>query len=285
MIGQDSLSAQDHIRVAEFVEAVAGIQLPEHKRSLIETRLRKRLKPTGHASLKDYLDFALSPAGAATEQPLLIDAITTNKTDFFREPTHFDFLGRLVRDRLAPLQKVGWTRPLSVWSAGCSTGEEPYTLAMVLMELQQGLPGFQFTIEASDIAPSVLKVAEKGIYPDTNIAPIPMPLRRRYLLRSKRKELALIRVGPELREAVHFFPFNLRLDEYPRMPQYDIIFCRNIMIYFNNEDREMIVRQFHGALRPGGLLFIGHSESVAHQKLGFESVAPTIYRRIEVEKA
>lgn len=276
---EDGLAPRDHRRVAAFIEKTVGIQLPEHKRALIETRLRKRVRETGHDSLGHYLDFALSAEGRVSEQPLLIDAITTNKTDFFREPVHFQFLVHHVRQTLAPRADIGWRSPLRVWSAACSTGEEPYTLAMVLLELQQSLPGFHFEIDATDIAPSVLVTAQRATYPEDRIEPIPMPLRRRYLLRSRSSTRRLVRFTPEVRRCVRFYPFNLINDAYPDTPEYDIIFCRNVMIYFNNEDRQRIIGQMRTSLHDGGLLFIGHSESIGNQRHDFETLVPTVYRR------
>lgn len=279
MSSAHSLSESDHRRLAEFVGRVAGIQLPAHKRTLIETRLRKRLKVTGRPTMRDYVDYALSPTGV-DEQVLLIDALTTNKTDFFREPAHFDFLERFVREELAPERNLGWKSPLSVWSAACSTGEEPYTLAMVLFELQAELPGFHFSIDATDIAQSVLETARKGIYRVDRIAPVPQGFRKKYLLRSRNPDKGAIRMAPALRRVINFYSFNLISGEYPSAPQYDVIFCRNVMIYFNGPDRERIIGQLRASLKPGGLLFIGHSESIGHQRGGFESLIPTVYRRL-----
>lgn len=280
MSAGQSLTDTDHRRVAAFMEQVAGIQLPAHKRTLIETRLRRRLRETAKASMREYLDFALSPAGEAGEQVLLIDALTTNKTDFFREPVHFQYLEQVVREQLAPAADLGWRQPLAVWSAACSSGEEPYTLAIVLRELQAELPGFRFQIDATDIAQSVLATARAGVYRSDRIAPVPEALRRRYFLRSRDPARGLVKMGPALKSAIEFYEFNLITGEYPARPQYDVIFCRNVMIYFNGSDRERIIGQLRASLRPGGLLFIGHSESIGNQRNGFESLIPTVYRRL-----
>ena len=281
MIREDRLQPGDHRRVAEFVGAQAGIQLPEHKRSLIETRLRRRVKATGHATFRAYLDFALSPAGRDGEQVLLIDELTTNKTDFFREPGHFNFLNRYVAKELAPHSGPGFSRPLKVWSAACSTGEEPYTLAMVFREIQEEYRQFEFTIDATDIAPSVLEIARKGVYPLGRVAPVSQDLRKKYLLKSRDPEKGLVRVDRATRSTVHFYSFNLITGKFPEKPTYDVIFCRNVMIYFNNEDREKIIRQLRALLRPGGLLFIGHSESIGSQRAAFETLMPTVFRRLD----
>ncbi|MFW6346311.1 MAG: CheR family methyltransferase [Halomonas sp.] len=272
-----ALSPADHRRVASFIEREAGIHLPEHKRHLIEVRLRKRQRETGRQSLHDYLNFALSPAGEATEQLALIDAITTNKTDFFREPAHFEFLC----DYLASTPGAGRQSPLRLWSAACSSGEEPYTLAMVLHELSERLDGLTFHVDASDIAPSVLETARRAVYPAARVEPVPMALRRKYLLRSNTPGSEQVKMGPALRRAVSFAPFNLLTGHYPDRAGYDAIFCRNVMIYFGEAERRQVIAQLHGALRPGGLLFIGHSESLGRPNPGFEPLIPSVYRKRE----
>ncbi|WP_404416153.1 CheR family methyltransferase [Marinospirillum sp.] len=274
---QDGLTADDHKRVAAFIERIAGIQLPEHKRSLVETRLRRRLRATGYPSIRAYLDFAFSSEGEAAEQLLMLDALTTNKTDFFREPAHFAFLMQHVKNQLAPLKKTGWTRPLKVWCSAGSSGEEPYTLAMVLCELERQLPGFHFTLWATDIAPSALATAKTAVYDHQRIAPVSEALRKRYLLRSKDPKKQLIRMAPELRNRVEFDQFNLITGRYSDLPTFDVIFCRNVMIYFSPEDRDKVVRQLASRLVKEGLLFIGHSESLGSCRAYFEQLIPTVH--------
>lgn len=275
-----ALSAEDHLRVAQFVQSTVGIQLPEHKRNLIEARLRKRLRATGLRNFTEYLDLALSETSDGGEQEWLLDAITTNKTDFFREPEHFTFLRQHLLELLGNAEVAEVGRPLNVWSSACSTGEEAYTLAMVLSEVKREQPEFNFHIHASDIAPSVLAVARQAIYPVARIAPLAEPLRQRYLLKSRDPARQQVRISPELRARVSFSRFNLINGDYPESPEYDVIFCRNVMIYFNNTDRQTIIERLRASLRIGGLLFIGHSESIGHQRAGFETLYPTVYRRI-----
>ncbi|MBP0048449.1 methyltransferase domain-containing protein [Marinobacterium sp. AK62] len=269
-----SLSARDHRKVAQFIEQAVGIQLPEHKRSLIEVRLRKRLKETRYTNVSDYIDYALSEEGAVTEQPRLIDAITTNKTAFFREPAHFQVLSHWIIEQ----QEAGQSG-FKLWSAACSTGEEPYTLAMVMAELQGQSGSLNFDVLATDISETVLQKAAGATYSAESIEPIPLPLRENYLLRSLKQTPPLYRVTKELRERVRFGRFNLISGSYPSKPGFDAIFCRNVMIYFSADDRARVIRQLHAALKPGGLLFIGHSESIGPVHPGFETVAPTVYRR------
>ncbi|MDV3504201.1 CheR family methyltransferase [Marinobacter sp. M-5] len=270
------LSTADHRRVSDYVGRVAGILLPEYKRKLVEARLRKRMRATGHGNFSDYLDFALSSAGASVEQILLIDALTTNKTDFFREPAHFQFLERYLQRRL---ERGPLGRPLRIWSAACSSGEEAYSLAILMSELALKFQRFEFRIEATDIAPSMLDATRRGIYSEDRIAPVPLELRKRYFLRSRDRAKQLIRMGPALRSHLSVRPLNLISDDYGPDGHYDVIFCRNVMIYFNQANRAAIVRQMNRALAPGGLLFVGHSESIRSYQSGLISEEPAVYRK------
>ena len=279
---QDSLSRKDHKLVAEYIERTAGIQLPESKVSLIEGRLRKRQRMTGYASLHEYINVVLNSDDDKQERLHLLDAITTNKTDFYREAEHFHTLCNHVLNTLAPLHPQGWKKPLSIWSAGCSSGEEPYTLAIELMELSRELPGLEFSIYATDISNSSLVTARNATYAHDRIDPVPLALRKRYFLRSKDKTKNLVCMGPELRDKVNFDTFNLLTDEYKFQPRFDIIFCRNVMIYFNNKDRSQIIDRFSHSLTPGGLLFIGHSETIADRSKNFKQLVPTVYQKNEI---
>jgi chemotaxis protein methyltransferase CheR len=276
---QDPLSRKDHKLVADYVHRTAGIQLPKSKMSLVEGRLRKRQRQTGYASLHEYITVVLNSAADNEERLHLLDAITTNKTDFYREPDHFQTLRKHVRNTLEPLRQQGWRQPLRIWSAGCSSGEEPYTLAIEMMELSRELPGFKFTIRATDISDSCLIKARKATYPHSRIDPVPMALRKNYLLRSKNKSKNLVCMGPELRDKVTFGAFNLLTDTYDFKPRFDIIFCRNVMIYFSNEDRAQIINRFAHSLVPGGVLFIGHSETISDTSSNFKQVVPTVYQK------
>lgn len=274
----DPLSERDHRRVARYIEQVAGIQLPSAKRSLIEGRLRKRQRATGHASLHAYIDHVLESADGAGERLYLLDALTTNKTEFYREASHFTFLRKHITQDLAGRRLAGWKRPLRIWSAGCSSGEEPYTLAMEMLEMRRQHPGFSCDILATDISVSSLQKARKGVYPHERIEPVPMELRRRYLLRSRDKASNLVSMAPELRQKIRFDTFNLLTDRYEFRHPFDAIFCRNVMIYFNNEDRAQIVHNFAQSLSHDGLLFIGHSETLSGHHDGFAQQIPAVYK-------
>jgi len=275
----DPLTDRDHQRVARYVAEVAGIQLPRGKRSLIEGRLRKRQRALKLASLKAYIDYALDGHEQTDERIHLVDAITTNKTDFYREDGHFRTLRAEIEQTWAPRRAAGWGRPLRLWSAGCSTGEEPYTLAMEMLELRRAYPGFKFEILATDISLSCLDTGRRGIYPHRRIEPIPLDLRRRYLLRSRDRTRDLVKMAPEVRETVRFESFNLLTDAYEFRAPFDVVFCRNVMIYFDQNDRAEITRRFAHALSSDGLLFIGHSETLGERGHAFEQIVPTVYRK------
>lgn len=278
-IVQDSLSRKDYKLVAEYIQRTAGIQLPESKVSLIEGRLRKRQRMTGYGSLHEYINVVLNSDEEQQERLHLLDAITTNKTDFYREADHFHTLRNHVLNTLAPLNPQGWKKPLRIWSAGCSSGEEPYTLAIELMELCRELPGLRFSIYGSDISTSCLVTARNATYAHDRIDPVPLALRKRYFLRSKDKTKNLVCMGPELRDKVNFGTFNLMTDEYKFQPRFDIIFCRNVMIYFNDKDRSQIIDRFSHSLTSDGLLFIGHSETIADRSKNFKQLVPTVYQK------
>lgn len=272
------LSDADFSRLSRFIYKECGINLPPLKKILLESRLQKRLDHLHIGTFSAYCDYVMSPAGLQEELVFMIDAVATNKTDFFREPVHFEFM----RNHLLPAWYTH--RPsgtFKVWSSACSSGEEPYTIAMVLEEFALGHP-FHYRIVASDISTKVLKKAIQAIYPMQSIAQVPMPLCKRYLLRSKDKEgeRPTIRVGPRLRAKVEFKRINLIDDIAGIDADFDLIFCRNVLIYFDKGTQEMVLRKLLSKLRRGGYLFIGHSESVHHLNLPVQQVKPTIFRKL-----
>lgn len=266
-------------RVAEFIDKEVGIQLPESKHILVEGRLRKRLRLLGYKSYKEYLDYVLVSPEGKHERLHLIDAITTNKTDFFREPEHFDYLVNKALPEIEKKRRLDGRKELHVWSAGCSSGEEAYTLSMVLHEAAEVQSGMKFNILATDISKSCLDTARSAIYPENRIAPVEMSLRKKYLLRHRDKKAALVLMSPELRAKIKFGSLNL-MDKNFEVPQkMDVIFCRNVMIYFNQTVREQLVQRFEQQLVPGGYLFVGHAESLNGFKKKMEQVSPMVYRK------
>lgn len=275
------MSTRELRRVAEFIDKEVGIQLPESKHILVEGRVRKRLRLLGYKSYKEYLDYVLVSPEGEHERLHLIDAITTNKTDFFREPEHFDYLVNEALPEIKKKRGLDGRGELHIWSAGCSSGEEAYTLSMVLNEAAEVQSGMKFNILATDISKSCLDTARRAIYPENRIAPVEMSLRKKYLLRHRDNKAALVLMGPELRAKIKFGSLNL-MDENFEVPQkMDVIFCRNVMIYFNQTVREQLVQRFEEQLVPGGYLFVGHAESLNGFKKNMEQVSPMVYRKLQ----
>ena len=270
-----SLSPRDFTRLSGFIREHYGIHLPPTKKVLLESRLRGLLPRLGLADFTAYCDRVLS-GGSADELVQMVDKVTTNKTDFFREPQHFEVLVRTVLPALAAGHGGGVQRELRVWSAACSTGEEPYTLAMVLSEVEQS-PKLRFRIVASDLSSRVLEHARAALYRDEQVGPVPLPLRRKYLLRSM-ADPALVRVGRPLRELVSFRRLNLLDRDYALGGPVDVVFCRNVFIYFERSTQREVLLRFARCLAPGGFLFLGHSETINGLDVPFEQVAPTVYR-------
>jgi chemotaxis protein methyltransferase CheR len=278
-MAEESLSARDFARLSDLIYTEAGIRLGPEKRTMMEMRLKRRLRGLNVASYREYCDFVFRRGGIRDELVHLIDVITTNKTDFFREATHFDFLAARALPELSG--GLAGARPLLVWSAGCSSGEEPYTLAMVLSEYSASHPGFRFRILATDISTVVLDKARLGVYSAETVAPVPLALRRKYLMRSRDAEASRVRIAPELRRAVEFRRLNFMDPDYALAEQADAIFCRNVLIYFDRETQQAILRRLIHCLVPAGYLFVGHSETLHDMDLPVEPVGPALYRRAD----
>ena len=269
------LNAHDFSRVATFIEQHSGIKTPPSKRLLVEGRLRRRARASGFGSVADYCEHVFAdPASLAIEAELLVNALTTNKTDFFREPKHFEYLTAQV----LPALVAGGERRLRVWSAGCSTGAEPYTLAMLLDQFCM-TRACSYGILATDIDTEVLETARRGIYPTHMVEPVPALLRRRYMM-AARDDRAEIRMVPELRAAIGFGQLNFMDPRYGVGDPMHIIFCRNVLIYFDQETQEKVIRRLLDCLVPGGHLFLGHSETIAGMDLPVQTVAGTVFQKV-----
>ncbi|MBL8967805.1 MAG: chemotaxis protein CheR [Spirochaetaceae bacterium] len=274
--GPSSLSAADFARLAKFIESELGIRMPETKRIMLESRLQKRIRHFGMSGFTEYVDFVFSPKGRESELINMIDAVTTNKTDFFREADHFDYLLESILPELS-----GRGGSAAFWSAGCSTGEEPYTLAMVLEEYRDAAdPRFNYRILASDLSTQVLDKAKAAVYDEEKAAPIPMSYKKKYLLRSKDHGQGLVRIKPELRAKVGFARINFMDERYPVEGLFDVVFCRNVIIYFERPVQEMILGRLCRHVRKDGWLILGHSETLTGMDLPLRVVAPTIYKRL-----
>lgn len=273
------LSVRDFNRLSRFIYDVCGIRLAPVKRTMLEARLQKRLRTLSLCSFSAYCDYLLkSDAGIAELVPML-DMVTTNKTDFFRESAHFDYLTGMVLPLWQQRHGVR-SRPFAIWSAGCSSGEEPYTMAMVLEEHAQSHPGFDYRIMATDISSRVLETARLAVYREERIDAVPLVLRRRYFLRSRDRSSGMVRVVPHLRQKVNFGRLNFMDTDYGFQQQMDVVFCRNVLIYFDRPTQEVFLNRLCSHLAPGGHLFVGHSETLSGLDVPVTQVHPTIYRKV-----
>ncbi|HEY1578800.1 MAG TPA: CheR family methyltransferase [Terracidiphilus sp.] len=274
----DSISSRDFSRVSKLIYREAGIHLGTEKVTMLEARIKRRLKALDLDSYERYCDYLFSETGLGNEVVPLIDVVTTNKTDFFREAKHFDFLVERALPDLLSHDRNG--RPMSLWSAGCSTGEEPYTLAIVLSEYAKTHPGFRFKILGTDISTTVLARAAVGVYSSEVVQAVNPVLRRKYFMRSRDPLSGEERAVPELRHAVEFRRLNFMDADYGITEKVDAIFCRNVIIYFDRPTQERILLNLSHCLVPGGYMFVGHAESLHDMNLPLISVAPALYRRI-----
>ena len=274
---EDHLSNRDFSRLCNLVYDVAGIRLTAEKKTMLELRIRRRLRALDCHSYSEYCESLFRSDHSGEEMRQFIDVVTTNKTDFFREPGHFDFLReRCVGEFWA---RTSGKRPMAVWSAACSSGEEPYTLAMTLSDCAASVPGFSFSLLATDISTTVLNKAVKGIYPASTIEPVPIGMRHKYLMRSRDRQADQVRVVPELRRMVEFRRLNLMDADYGLAQKADVIFCRNVLIYFDRPTQERIVAKLTRCLHPHGYLFVGHSETLHDMNLPIAAAGPAVYRR------
>ncbi len=274
----DALSDRRFRDLAAFIESEVGIRLPPTKRTMVEGRLRRRVKALDLASLDDYVALVLDRDESVEETMRLIDCVTTNKTDFFREPQHFEMLTREIMPRLLGARR-GSERVFKFWSAAASIGAEAYTLAMVLADLAAS-ERFAFRILGTDICSSALEQARRAVYPEDMLAPTPQAMRERYVMSSRSSARQEARIVPELRRLVHFERLNLMDERYAVDEDVDVIFCRNVLIYFSQATQQAVVANLCRHLRPGGYLFLGHSESMAGGKqASMRQVASTVFRK------
>jgi len=270
----DRLSSAEFQKLSELIYDQCGIHLVNGKKIMLESRLSKRLRTLGMQSFKDYIQYVTSREGMEQELVHMIDVVTTNKTDFFREPHHFDYLRSVILPGFS--QSTG--SPFKVWSSACSSGEEPYTLAMVLQDYAAQHHQFTYSILASDISTQVLQRASLAVYQEHQVAALPMTLKQRYLLRSKDKERQTVRIVPKLREKVQFERINLMDTQWPIEIQ-DVIFCRNVLIYFDRDTQLEVVQKLIQKIKPGGYLILGHSESLHAFNLPLRQIKPTIFMK------
>ena len=266
------VSRDEFMALVKWVKENYGVNL-EQKATLVEGRLWNVIKQKGYSSLKEYFDFAVAEK-SGMEIKTLLTRLTTNYTYFMREDQHYTFLTDIILPNLVPTLK---TKDLRIWSAGCSSGEEPYTTAMVLDDwFGPSKAGWDAKVLATDISPQVLQMADEAVYPEERLKNLPPAWKKKYFTKEPG---AQFRVKPEIKKEVIFRSFNL-MEPFPFKKPFHIIFCRNVMIYFDKPTRDALVERYYDALEPGGYLFIGLSETVDRTVTRFGFVKPAIYRRV-----
>jgi chemotaxis protein methyltransferase CheR len=259
----------DFTRVQRLIYQRAGISLHDGKHAMVYSRLSRRLRDTGHDSFDQYLSWLERDDGAEWQE--FVNALTTNLTAFFREQHHFVMLDQHLRQH----KPAGgnWR----IWCSAASTGEEPYSIVMTAMEALGGAGGFG--LWASDIDSKVLATADRGVYRLESLKGVSQERLQRFFLRGKGSNAGLVRVRPELCKAVEFLPVNLIRDDWPFREPFDVVFCRNVMIYFDAPTQRAVLERIHRVMRPGGLLFVGHAENFSESRDLFTLKGKTAYER------
>jgi len=276
-IYNQQLTEEEFKKVQLFMLDNLGIKLSPIKIVMVTSRLIKRLKKTGISNFKDYLDYAMSVEGKKSgEFECMIDELTTHKTEFFREPEHFN----LLKDQVLLNYKIENHSPFKIWSAGCSTGEEAYTMAIVLNEFKLNNPSFDYHIYATDISNSSVMKAVTAIYNKDSISAIDQNLIKKYFLVSKDIKENKVRVVKTLREKVHFSILNLVDDYFFQNETLDVIFCRNTLIYFDDDSKKKVVHKLIEKVKKGGYLFVGLSETITQYSKAIAQVSPSVYVKI-----
>ena len=261
--------------LAALAQAHWGLHLPDRKIDLVCGRLTKFLARSSFASIDEYIEH-LTTSADEEDRLAFFDILSTNVTSFFRERQHFDYL---EREFYAPLAAGTITLPgkrIRIWSAGCSSGCEPYSIAIHAIQHLPGIESWDFAVLATDLSTSVVATAREAVYPESMVGALPQELVRAHFLRGTGSRAGMVRVGPAARRLVRVARLNL-MDEWPMRGPFDIIFCRNVMIYFDRSTRERLVGRFVGLLRPGGVLAIGSSETLSGVDVPLKSAAPSTY--------
>jgi chemotaxis protein methyltransferase CheR len=275
-VSEFELTQADFEKFRRLVYEQSGISLHEGKKELIKARLSKRVRQGRFRSFLEYYQYVVQD-DSGEELVFLLDSISTNLTSFFREQSHFDYL----QNELLPRWKTarnGRDSQIHLWSAGCSSGEEVYSISITLQEGLEHPEKWKIKILATDLSSKVLKKAMAGIYEQERIRNIPQPLVKKYFLKGDRQWRDYVKVKNRLRDPVEFKRFNL-MEPFPFQEPFDCIFCRNVMIYFDKKTQETLVNRFYQCLGPGGVLFIGHSESLTGIPHSFKYVKPAIYKK------
>ena len=271
------LSESDFRTISDLVYKHCGINLHDGKKELVRARLAKRLRQGNFRTFSEYIEHLLEDK-SGKEFSILIDSLSTNLTKFFREEQHFEFFRSEFLPGLLDAKASKRDQRIRGWSAGCSSGEEPYSLAITLLEAVEGRGEWDIRILATDISTRVLETARRGVYDQERLEPIPSSLKKRYFVPYRRDGRDVYQVADRLGDIVVFGYLNL-VKDWPIRGPLDFIFCRNVMIYFDKPTQEHLVGRFRDLLSPGGVLLTGHSESLTGIKHGFEYIQPTIYMK------
>lgn len=272
-----ALNLSEFKKIASYIEEKVGIKMPEQKRLMMQSRLVGRLNALNLNSFKEYIDYIFSEQSGA-ELVIMIDKMTTNLTEFFRESVHFDFL----TDHVLPEYTKNRRNNFKLWSAGCSTGQEAYTLSIVMAEFARMNPSAALTykILATDVSTQVLAKARNAVYPLESVQKLSAELKKRYFLKSTKLADPAVRVKPEVRNKVTFKHLNFMDSNFGFRSSMQVIFCRNVLIYFDKPTQKKVLSKFMDYLEKGGYLFLGHSETIFDMDLPLKTVAPTVFQKI-----
>jgi len=271
------LSKEQFLKLSSFITKYYGFKLPEIKRTTLQCRLLKRLRALEMDDFDEYIAYLFSKEGQSNELMYMMDEVSTNKTDFFREIDHFNLLAETILFELTASMRIPET--IKIWSAGCSSGEEAYTIAFTLEEFRENNKTFDYKIYGTDISKRVVKEAVEAIYSEEKVAIVPENIKRKYMLRSRDRDNPSVRIKPNLREKTLFNRQNLMDTSYNVPDNLDIIFCRNVLIYFDSVTQEKVLRKLLGKLKKDGYLFLGHSESIANMDLPLVRLKPTVFKK------
>ena len=271
------LSYDQFLKLSAFISDNYGIKMPETKKTTLQCRLQKRLMVLQIDNFNDYLNYVFSKEGQINELVHMMDEVSTNKTDFFRESDHFDYLLKYV---LPEFETGTESRKIfNAWSAGCSSGEEAYTIAFTIEEFMEQNNLFEYKIFGTDISSRIVQQAINAVYSEEKVDIIPVELKKKYLLKSKNREKPTVRVKSFIRDKVTFNRQNLMDDQYYVSAGMDVIFCRNVLIYFNYKTQMRVLQKLLSKLKKGGYLFLGHSESINNMDLPLTRIKPTIFKK------
>ena len=277
LIDSPTLMEEQFNKISKLVKELCGINLHSDKKELVKDRLSKRLRMLGLSDFRQYTDY-IRRDSTGDELTAMLDALSTNLTSFFRDPGHFEYLVKKIIPRLiANAGKTG--RSLRIWSAGCSSGEEPYSIAICLCEGIAELKLWDAKILATDISTRMLDRAKEGVYDAEQIKIVPFLSRSKYFQCVQSRPERLYCVNQNVRNLVHLTRLNL-IDPWPMRGHFDVVFCRNVMIYFDKATQQMLIDRYSDLLSSGGTLFIGHSESLAGVTHRLRYVQPTVYEKL-----